>query len=243
MGQTLRSLNPRGLDRFRDYLDDLRAGQKAPLPEALLHDDGLSSELDEQLIIAPQAAGTQLDLSRYLVSALAPLDQSRADRDDGLWAWLSVYYFDLVCPVRADGTRRPGLDYRHVPHFTYRDRYRHLIYGPYLVFRQLGIRSILLLCSPPSVQGAIYQDFVSRQDLIVNRGAMEAAMLLYFDSSTMRPRKGVASSVDAPGSVRRFLRVLQQLDLTYDIHGLDGKKILELLPPEFDRWRPQRKEG
>ena len=30
---------------------------------------------------------------------------------------------------------------------------------------------------------------------------------------------------------------LQQLDVTYDIYGLSGEQLLELLPPEFDVWR------
>ncbi|GAB4476624.1 MAG: hypothetical protein OHK0044_22590 [Burkholderiaceae bacterium] len=53
------------------------------------------------------------------------------------------------------------------------------------------------------------------------------------------PKPG-ASAIDRPGSVRRFVRVLQQLDLTYDIHGMSGKAIVDLLPPEFDVWKTGR---
>jgi len=43
-----------------------------------------------------------------------------------------------------------------------------------------------------------------------------------------------------PGTLRRFVRLLQQLDLTYDIYGMSGSAIVDLLPPEFDSWRGQR---
>ena len=35
------------------------------------------------------------------------------------------------------------------------------------------------------------------------------------------------------------MRVMQQLDLTYDIYGMSGADIVELLPTEFDAWRGQ----
>jgi hypothetical protein len=33
------------------------------------------------------------------------------------------------------------------------------------------------------------------------------------------------------------VHVLQQLDVTYDVYGMTGQQILDLLPLEFDRWR------
>lgn len=41
----------------------------------------------------------------------------------------------------------------------------------------------------------------------------------------------------SPGSLRRFIAVLSQLDLTYDLFGVSGKDIVSILPPEFDQWR------
>jgi len=43
---------------------------------------------------------------------------------------------------------------------------------------------------------------------------------------------------DMPGTLYRFIDVIQQLDLTYDLYSMNGEEILGLLPPEFDRWRP-----
>ena len=67
---------------------------------------------------------------------------------------------------------------------------------------------------------------------------LEAALMLYFDPKKRRPKPG-AQTPGNSGTVRRLVHVLQQLDLTYDIYGLSGRQILELLPDEFDDWRPQ----
>ena len=37
--------------------------------------------------------------------------------------------------------------------------------------------------------------------------------------------------------------VMQQLDFNYDLYGMSSAEILQLLPPEFDGWRPARSAG
>jgi hypothetical protein len=165
------------------------------------------------------------------------------DRNPGFWAWLSLFLFEQVCPPRPDGGRRPGRDYRHIPEFGYRHRLRHLLYGPYLVYRRHGDLSRLLLSGPVHSESGLYHEIASRQDLIANTGVIEAAMLLYYDSARSGPRAGAQDAKSRPGTVRRFVRVLQQLDLTYDIYGLSGIQILELLPAEFEAWKPDTQQA
>ena len=113
-----------------------------------------------------------------------------------------------------------------------------MLFGPYQVYRRHGERAALLLFGPLHAESAIYHEIVSRRDLIANRGVIDAAVALYFDRKRGRPKSGVTSH-GQPGTVRRFVRVLQQLDLTYDIYGLSARQLLELLPEEFDVWQPQ----
>ena len=75
------------------------------------------------------------------------------------------------------------------------------------------------------------------QDLIANRGVLDAASLLYFDEETKQLKPGCQPSHPRAGTVRRFVRVLQQLDLTHDVYGMSGKEIVTILPNEFDAWR------
>jgi hypothetical protein len=65
---------------------------------------------------------------------------------------------------------------------------------------------------------------------------MEALHLLYYDEARDRPKRGSAMNVQSPGSLSRFIDIVQQLDLTYDLYSMSGAEIVSLLPPEFDRW-------
>ena len=85
----------------------------------------------------------------------------------------------------------------------------------------------------------MYHEIASRQDLVAHKGVLDAARMLYLDAKHGRPKTGAQGSINQPGTVRRFVRVLQQLDVTYDIYGLSGRQIVELLPPEFDVWQAQ----
>ncbi len=239
----VRALNESGLERLRAYLGDLRHGATRAPPEELLEDAGATYELPVEIAVETRPFGSRLAVGHYLCERLAGLDAEEVDADPGLWAWLSLFFFDQVCPLRADGTRRPGADYRHIPQFDFRTGHRHLLYGPYQVYRRHGEAAALLLAGPPSSESGVYHEIAGRQELIANRGVIEAATLLYYDPVRRAPRPGAQGPLTSPGTVRRFIRVLQQLDMTYDIYGLSGEQLLELLPPEFDAWRPAGELG
>jgi hypothetical protein len=240
MGRVLRSLNRLGIDEFRAYLSRLRETGNAEPPRALLDDTAYSHELPVELVIEDRAFSDRYELGRYLAERLGPLRSDTTDHDVGLWAWLSLAMFNQVCPIDGDGKRYPGQDYRHIPDFGYRHRHRHLLLGPFQLYRRHGVTSLLLLSSLVHSESGVYHEIASRQDLIANKGVLDAALMLYLDPKRGRPKAGAQGSLHQPGTVRRFVRVLQQLDVTYDIYGLSGRQLLELLPPEFDMWQPQR---
>jgi hypothetical protein len=68
---------------------------------------------------------------------------------------------------------------------------------------------------------------------------LEALNALYLDRAHGLPKRNAQTPSPQPGTLRRFVRVLQQLDVTYDVYGMSGEAILDLLPPEFDAWRGQ----
>ena len=239
-GATVRALNGAGIERFRAYLDLLRAGVPGDPPLDLLTDPACTEELSAEVQVEPARFATRWRAGEYLWNRLAPLAPEEVEGNRGLWAWLALCYFDQLALRRADGTRRPGRDYRHVPDFGFRYRYRHLLFGPFAVYRRHRGRAILLLSGPLHVEPGVYQEITSRQDLIASRGVIEALNALYLDRSRGLPKRGAQGAAEHPGTLRRFVRVLQQLDLTYDIYGMQGKAIVELLPPEFDAWRSER---
>jgi len=236
VAQLIRALNSAGIEQFRAYLARLRGGIAADPPRSLLEDANFSVELPADVEVGTQRLSSRFVLGNYLCEALDRLRPEEIERNIGLWAWMSLFLFDQVCPVAKEGSRRPGQDYRHIPEFSYRYRYRHLLYGPYQVYRRHRGFSILLLSGPMHSESAIYHEITSRQDLIANRGVIEAAIELYMDRKRRGPRQGSQQSHAAPGSIRRFVRVLQQLDVNYDVYGMSGKDIVSLLPGEFDVW-------
>ena len=95
----------------------------------------------------------------------------------------------------------------------------------------------LLLHPPVHQHGAFIYDLGFRRDLITNKGLIEAIDLLYWDPKRHRPKRG-ATTPTRPGNLRRLIAVIQQLDFNYDLYGMRAHEILQLLPPEFDAWRP-----
>ena len=236
MAHLIRALNAVGIEQFRGYLARLRSGVLADPPRSLLDDSSYTMELPTDIEVSEDRFPSRMVLGKYLCELFAPLRPEELDRNMGLWSWMSLYFFDQVCPVKQDGTRPPGQDYRHIPDFSYRYRHRHLLYGPYQVYRRHAAFSALLLSGPVNSESAIYHEIVSRQDLIANRGVIEAILDLYLDRKRMAPKHGSQDPKAPPGSIRRFVRVLQQLDVNYDIYGISGKDICSLLPAEFDSW-------
>jgi hypothetical protein len=229
----VRLLNQTGTQVFREYLADLRGGVQNPIPSGLLDADEYTQEITETVIAESRGFSSRLEAAVYLSSILRSISDAVIE-EPGLWSWLSVFYFDQVCPPGPEGTRQPGEDYRYILTTDYRSYYRHLLAGPFRIYHAQGERGRILLTNPLDKPGDINEQLASRQDMVASPGVMEAADLLYFSSADNAPKRGVAGK--RPGNLRRFVTVVQQLDLTYDLYLMTGPEILRLLPSEFDRW-------
>jgi len=233
MSMIVRLLNEAGTQVFQEYLADLRGGLQNPMPAGLLNAEQFTQETAETIFAESKAFHSRFDAAVYLDSIFNSVSDSVLE-EPGLWSWLSVFYFDQLCPPSRDGTRQPGEDYRYILTTDYRSYYRHLLAGPFRIYHAQRERGRLLLTNPVDKPGDINEQLASRQDLVASPGIMEAADLLYFSGAENTPKKGVAGK--RPGNLRRFVTVVQQLDLTYDLYLMTGPEILRLLPSEFDRW-------
>lgn len=238
MTQTVRRLTQTGIEQFRDYLKKLREGATAGPDRSLLTDPKASEPFDRPGSIEDRSFPTRLELARYLTEVFDGIEE--LEEDVGFWSWLSLFYFDQVCPLGPDGRRQPGRDYRHILEPGYLYGHRHLLGGPFLVYRLHGERARLLLSTKIHQENDFHHELASRQTLISNPTIMEAADRLYFDERTGRPKPGAQDSKRAPGTLRRFIDVVQQLDLNYDLHSMTADALLGLLPSEFDQWRREK---
>ena len=69
--------------------------------------------------------------------------------------------------------------------------------------------SALLLYTPLHIESQFNHEFAVRQSFITNKGIMEAAYKLYFDPKTRKAKRGAQIKKSAPGSLYRFIDVIQ----------------------------------
>ena len=235
---TLRRLNESGITQFGQYLDQLKTAPTTPRPEWLLVDD-TTSEPASNVEVTGQTFATRFDAAKYLDAVLAASNIPNAERDVGLWAWLSLFYFDQVCPLKEGGERKPGERARHIPDVqNFQRYYRHLLLGPVAIYRAHADepgRARGVLMTHISAPGDVVEQLASRQELITNRSVMSVVTNLYYDALKSSPKKGSGGKAD--GSPRRLADIINQYDLTYDLYSLTEEGLLGLLPKEFDRFR------
>jgi hypothetical protein len=158
-----------------------------------------------------------------------------------LWTALSLCWFDQLCPADANGYRKVDKGYRYVLSSDFRHYYRHLVRSPWQLVRDHGENAKFLLLAraednhPLRRHGDILEQLGGTQSIIRSQSIIAAAASLYADPATGRPKRGAASK--RRGSIRRFARILRQLDLTYDPSHMSAKEFTALLPSEFDDWK------
>lgn len=235
----LRRLNPRGIEKLSAYLDSLKTESPEPHPEWLLEDPehtepaGSSPEVDRRQF------ANRLEAGAYLYEVLTANDVPGSETDQGLWAWLALFYFEQLCPPDRSGRVHPGERARWIPDFgNFRRRYQHLLAGPFQVYRAHRddpTRTLALLCGSLHQVSDTYLELAKRQELITNPAVVAAATKLYYDLKKGRLKRSGARG--APGTIRRFAEVLMQLDVAWDLYSMSAAELIEMLPAEFDRFR------
>lgn len=236
----LHRFNEEGVKKFTEYLDGLSANPALAVPAGLLSDATCVIPVAPGPEIAVRKFDNRMEAARHLDGVLAGVTGCDVARDAGLWAWLSLLYFDQLCPEDGNGHRKVGELARYVPAVTnYQKYYRHLLAGPYRVFRAHRAnpdRAMVLLCGPLNKPGEIVEQIVARQEIITNPYAVELATQIYYDPRSGSFKRGAAGK--GGGSARRLADVLNQFDVTWDLYWMSAALILAKLPREFNRFRP-----
>ena len=182
MVEAVRRLTQTGIEQFRDYLRELREGSTAEPPRSLLTDPKTSEPFVPTRSIEDRLFAARLEAARYLTEVFDGIPG--LEEDVGLWSWLSLFYFDQACPPGSDGARSPGRDYRHILEPGYLYGHRHLLGGPFLVYRLHGEQATLLLCTKIHRENHFHHELASRQAFISNPTIIEAANRLYLNNRT-----------------------------------------------------------
>ena len=236
---TLRCLTPTGIDEFARYLRRLRAEPNLPVPKALLADTkhSVASALGD-VSVEERGFANRREFAQYMDSRFNEGGVFVDADEAGLWEWLSLFYFDAVCPPDAEGTRKPGVEGRHLLRDAdARRRFRHLLRSPYLLYRRYGGgphgELDLLLSYRLSVHGVAATHIAERTRLMASAGALAAASRLYFDRAAGRPKQGYS---DEEKGLRAYCKFLNNLPDCFDLSRLSADTVVALLPAEFDAW-------
>src|SRR5262245_35576417 len=124
MKSLIRSLNERGQSRFRAWLD---AGATGDTPLDLLQDPMTSEPVLDTAEVDQAFFANRYDLAVHIDDALARCDFQGLSYDAGVWTWLSLFFFDLLCPKDLTGARNILAPYRYLLDEDSRKSRTHLI--------------------------------------------------------------------------------------------------------------------
>jgi len=237
----IRRLTNNGISLFIEFLDSLTTDSPKPIPKEILSNNDTSevvSDIEVQLLdLLP--VNSKFVTAKYFSDLIGSLKIRSPESDSGMWAWLSLHYFDQICP-RPKGAYAPGEIVRWVlePN-NFQKYYRHLLCGPWRIYSNYKntpeiIRAVLVnpVCKP----GELYEQLASKQEIISNSAVMELSTMIYFDEKKEGFKRGAGGK--GPGSPRRLTDVFQQFSRTWDLYAMSPQQILLLLPSEFDKFRP-----
>jgi hypothetical protein len=237
----LRIMLQEGEQKFREYIHNLKTNPLCQRPD--LNTEPFSKRFSPVISIdETRQFNSRMELAEYLQNCFAGAGLKREDvlPLNGLWTWLAYIWFDQLAPITNPATAQRDIkeDAKYICSSDYRDYYRHFISGPYSIYSLQGAdNSRIFLYSPVNVLNDFIEQPAARQFIISHKNIVEAIHRLYFDFQGGQPKKRGAQSRTRPGNIRRFVKVIQQFELTYDIYSMSAEKILNLLPPEFDGWK------
>lgn len=228
----LRRLNALGVARLAELLDSFIGETLPPQLLAMLTDPEVAEEVSPSIRIEQRIFGSRYAAAEYLHSLFKDSGLTDIERDRGLWAWLSLFYFNELCPPDARGRRNPGRRERWILVPTSRKFYLHQLAGPYQVYRahekNPGI-IIGLLCGPLNVIPRVYEEVAESPTLIASPAVVEIVTRLYYNPETGSVRRNRSGK----GGPRRLVQLLAQFDVTWDITSLSSDELWRLLPDEF----------
>lgn len=240
----LRQLTDKGRKAFEDYLARLEEENEFVEPEIDFNNPSYSKKFQPEIEIDTEKQfETGLELGEYLEQTISSENVERADIVDetGIWSWLTIQWLDQLIEEKEEGLKLRK-DYYYICSTDWNRYYRHYVAIAYYIHSKHGAeKSKLFLESPPYRHGEFVEQFASRQHIINDSTVIQAIYNLYWNEVEDKPKRGTRSK-DKPGTARRIGKFVNQIILTYDIHSMGDRRLLEIFPQEYDRWKENEDE-
>ena len=231
----VRRFNTQGIERFREFLRKAREEPTASVEWSLLQEPSLTEPMHPTTKVGPLSFQTKREAAEYLHNILRDIPKQALIDDQGLWTWLSLYFFDSICPPR-DGSRKVRSDRTYIYEArNSRHFYMHLLFISWRILDVAPIHNRLLLDGSVASRESISEEVMKRLYLTRIPCFFELLEKIYLNPKTGRPRKGIVPTGKiAPGDLTHRLPTrIRQLEKTYDLHSLSADQLLEFLGPEF----------
>ena len=235
-GAPLRELTEAGIELAREFLAHLHENPEADRtpPDKLFRDERYSRVFDNNVRVEPRSFGTRREAGAYLAPLLAPIRHRIIDHA-GVWSWLGMYYFEQIVRVK-DGRVQLHTDESvlFLGGRLQQRRYRHYLWLSWRIYEQHGERASFLLNQPSTTRGDLVEAIGGYARIFNSQGLVPLILRLYTDGE--KTRVGFSAKTGRPGNIRRLPAALDQLELTYDVYGMEPDALLDILPPAFREW-------
>lgn len=234
----LRRMTSKGVDRVRLALssDDPIADVQDLLADRSCTE--IVAELRSEVTVPDES--TRMDVGVAAASAVEQVGLKSPEFFDSMWTWFSAHLFSEICPRSQSGACVPGEQATWISESgNWKRFYRHRVAGPWWIVSthrsDPGVAAVIL-CQQAAKPGDVVAQLAGRQELVSARGVMELATRIYYDSGKKMLKHGAASKGSSPGSVRRLVAYLNQIDLTYDLQSITADELQVMLPREFHKF-------
>ncbi|WP_419167123.1 hypothetical protein [Candidatus Palauibacter sp.] len=228
----------KGIRRARQFLDEVRAdpeGGRTP-PRDLLEGRDYTRAFRWELTVdrRRQPFASRREIGEYLAPKLKPLGPGIADRTS-LWSWLGLFHFEDTVRIVDGAMQLSPLDETFVldplDDQNLRGQHRHCLRSAWQLYAVHGDNAAFLLNQHPTARGDIADRIFQSQRIFNSTGIVPLILGLYTNGK--HPKRGFRGR---PGGLRHLLRVLDQLERTYDVYGMPAHALVRILPPEFQPW-------
>ena len=233
----LRQFNKTGIEAFGKFLASCREAPTESVPTDLIESDEHTTLVSHEIEVEPRNFSSRRAAADYFHNVLSPLSADVVRKDAGMWTWLSLFYFDQICPiVNGNRTVRNDYTYIYMPDES-RYFYRHLLFIAWQVKQLAPTHNRIFLDRSLVNRDSVTTEVFKRLYVTRIPCIFEVIDRLYWDTTNNSPVKGIVSpsKVTAADLTHRFPTRIRQLEKTYDLQTLDANQLLEILGDEFQQ--------
>ena len=236
---TIRRLNQRGIEAFTANLASMREtplleGPKQPQNE-LLVDPRYSEPLPlPDVEIEHRHFANRREFARYLDARFQVAGVTHDVDIQGMWEWLTLFYFHEVCTRHEYGGWDVKDDMKYVlaPGGGGRS-FRHLLREPYMTYRRFrgseGKDADTILNQPLNELGDVVESICARERINTSKAAMRVAKTLFYNPETDQTDPITRGA----GGLRDYCKFIQNLPSEFNVAEISELTILAVLPRVF----------